>query len=164
MNRLVQYGATALIGVILVAAPLQMLIAAGLGANLFYLTAIISLLFIPAIAMLIWAAPPVTLNDDGLTITPLIGRDCFVRWEDIAAVKDYPLLPTQDQEVNRRLLVGRKKYRHAEGKMLVIPSLPLPYRATGLFAGEGGKPVIALTNRTHTDYDSLIRTVLKHMR
>ena len=47
--------------------------------------------------------------------------------------------------------------------MLIIPSLPLQYRFTGLFAGEGFTGVIALTNRSHTDYDALIKQVEKHV-
>ena len=78
------------------------------------------------------------------------------------AIKDYPLLPPKDVEAARRALVGRQRYRAAEGKMLIIPSLPLPYRFTGLFAGEGFIGVIALTNRTHTDYDTLIKQVKKY--
>ena len=45
-----------------------------------------------------------------------------------------------------------------------IPSLPLPYRFTGLFAGEGFRGVIGLTNRTHTDYERLIEQVEKYTK
>ena len=79
------------------------------------------------------------------------------------AIKDYPLLPPKDAEVTRRAMVGKKRYRAAEGKMLIIPSLPLQYRFTGLFAGEGFTGVIALTNRSHTNYDALIKQVEKHV-
>ncbi len=47
--------------------------------------------------------------------------------------------------------------------MLVIPSLSLPYRAVGFFTGEGLRPVVAFTNRTHSDYDRLARTLLEHL-
>jgi hypothetical protein len=43
--------------------------------------------------------------------------------------------------------------------MLVIPSLPAPYRIAGFLAGEGAKPVIALTTRTHSDYDALVEAI-----
>ena len=59
-------------------------------------------------------------------------------------------------------MVGKRKYRAAEGKMLIIPSLPLYYRFTGLFAGEGFVGVIGLTNRSHTDYERLIEQVTKY--
>ena len=48
--------------------------------------------------------------------------------------------------------------------MLVIRGLPVQYRVTGFFVGEGFKPVIALTSRTHTDYDRLIKKVLSHCK
>ena len=74
-----------------------------------------------------------------------------------------PLLPPKEVEAERRLAVGRRKYRPAEGKMLINPALPLPYRFTGIFAGAGFTGVVALTNRTHTDYDALIKQVEKHL-
>ena len=82
----------------------------------------------------------------------------------MTAVKPYPLLPPADAEVTRKALAGRKKYRPAEGVMLVIPALPLPYRFGGFFPGEGFTPVIAVTTRTHTDYDDLVRQIRQHTK
>ena len=48
--------------------------------------------------------------------------------------------------------------------IVIIPSLPLPYRFTGLFAGEGFVGVIGLTNRTHSDYERLIEQVEKNVK
>lgn len=76
------------------------------------------------------------------------------------AVKDYTLLPAPDQEFERRALQGRKKYRPAQGKMLIVRGLPPQYRIAGFFAGENAQPLIALTSRTHTDYDRLIQRML----
>jgi hypothetical protein len=36
------------------------------------------------------------------------------------------------------------------------------YRVGGFFAGEQGRKIIALTNRTHTDYDRLSKQVTKY--
>jgi hypothetical protein len=47
--------------------------------------------------------------------------------------------------------------------MLVLPDLPLPYRVTGVLAGEGFIPVIAITNRTHTAYDDLIAEITRRV-
>jgi hypothetical protein len=107
------------------------------------------------------ATPAVTVSADGITIQPRVWRERFVRWDEVRAVKPYPLLPPKDVEAERRAFVGKKRYRPAEGIMLVIPSLPLTYRFTGLFAGEGFTGVIALTNRTHRDYEALVRQVEK---
>jgi hypothetical protein len=47
--------------------------------------------------------------------------------------------------------------------MLIVPGLPWPYRMTGLLAGADGKPVIALTSRSHNDYDVLIDRVKRSL-
>lgn len=117
---------------------------------------VLLLLLATPLVMYLNATPPITLSDEGLTIHPPFWRDHFVDWDAVVEMKPYPLLPTANQEVERRALQGRIKYHVAEGQMLIIPTLPFQYRITGFFAGENAQPVIALTNRTHTDYDDLI--------
>jgi len=162
-DRLNQYGGFALMIVMIVAGFGQIVLAA-FGLPLFILSGIVTLLLIAPVMLLISATPAVTVAADGLTIQPRVWRARFVPWSAIRAVKDYPLLPPKDIEPGRRLLVGRQRYAPAEGKMLIIPSLPLYYRFTGLFVGEGFTGVVALTNRTHTDYKRLIDQVNKHVR
>jgi hypothetical protein len=103
----------------------------------------------------------VTVSNEGLTLHPVVWKDRFVRWDEIASIAVYPLLPAADTEVTRRYAVGKRRYRPAQGIMLVIPSLPPPYRIAGFFAGTGAKPIIALTNRAHVDYDHLLEIVLQ---
>lgn len=160
-DRLAQYGGVGLVVVMVLAALGQIVLAAN-GLPLFLLSGLVTLTLIAPVMMLTSATPAVSISPEGITIQPRVWRERFVRWSDVQAVKDYPLLPPKDTESGRRTLVGRSKYRAAEGKMLVIPSLPLPYRFTGLFAGEGFTGVIGLTNRTHTEYDALIRQVMKY--
>ncbi|TVR19356.1 MAG: hypothetical protein EA396_12630 [Anaerolineaceae bacterium] len=112
--------------------------------------------------MQIVLAPAVTPTDDGLHIQPRFWPDRFVRWDDVRAVRLFPLLPAEDAEVVRRAAVGRRHYQAAQGIMLVIGGLGWPYRIAGVFAGAGGQPVIALTNRAHTDYDRLVQAILDH--
>lgn len=161
-DRLTQYGAAALLALMLLTVPLQAVLAL-LGAPLLLFTALITLALTPFVLLLITATPAVTLADDGLTVTPRLWPPVTVPWTAVRAVKRYPLLPQADAEVGRRYAVGRKRYAPAEGVMLVIPALPWPYRFTGLFAGEGFTPVIAVTNRTHTDYDRLVRALRGHV-
>ncbi len=160
-DRLAQYGGIALV-VVMVAAALGQVALAFLGLPLFLVSGVFTLLLVAPVVMLTAATPAVSVAAEGITIQPRVWRAHFARWSDVRAVKDYPLLPPKDIEVQRRVLVGRRRYRAAEGKMLVIPSLPLPYRFTGLFAGEGFVGVIGLTNRTHTDYEALIKQVMKY--
>jgi len=109
--------------------------------------------------MLLSVSPPITVDEEGLTLEPFWGKSQHIAWEHIAAMQIYPLLPQTDQEVERRLMQGRKKYRPAEGYMLVVPHLPLRYRMAGLFAGVGGQPIVAFTNRSHSDYETLLQRV-----
>lgn len=149
--------------IILLTVPLQIMIAVIYPqAVLFYLMALITLTLTAPLILYVTATPTVSLDDTGLTVHPLIGKSRHLDWDDIQAVKEYPLLPRQNHEVNKRLVVGRKRYQQAEGIMLITAELPLIYRVGGFFAGERGRKIIALTNRTHTDYDQLVKQVMKH--
>lgn len=160
LNRAVHYGALAVLIVLAASVPLQVLLAlSGARGGLFTLSALATLLLALPILLLITATPAVSISEDGLTVHPVIWRARFIPWQAVRELKDYPLLPPPDTEVGRRVLVGRRKYRPAQGVMLVIPGLPAQYRVTGFFAGEGLTSVIALTSRTHTDYEQLVNRV-----
>lgn len=149
--------------VILIAVPFQILIAVMYPqAVLFYISALITLGFTAPLLLYLVTTPTVSLDTNGMTIHPFIGRSHHILWDDIDRVAYYPLLPRQNHEVNKRLVVGRKRYKPAEGIMLISSELPAIYRVGGIFAGEGGRKIIALTNRTHTDYDQLHKQVLKY--
>ncbi len=159
-DRIIQYGAVVLCVLMLASAPLQVsLTLLGAPGGLFIISAIVTVLLIPPVLMLTAATPPITIQTDGFWLEPVIWGRRFVPWEQVAAVKPYPLLPTADGEVQRRAFVGKQNYQPAEGIMLVIPGLPLPYRIAAFFAGEGGNTIIALTNRTHTEYPKLKKKI-----
>ena len=164
LQRLVQVGALVVVGIMLIAVPCQVLLAFIVGGTgyLFILSAIFTLLLAAPVLMLTAYAPAVTVNADGITLHPVIWKEQIIPWNSIQAVKVYPLLPIEDAEVTRRLAVGKLNYRPAAGIMLVIPSLPPTYRIAGFFAGEQAAPIIALTNRAHTDYERLVKAVLHH--
>jgi hypothetical protein len=161
-NRLIQYGAGVLMGLMVVLAAAELVLGV-LRAPLLILAAPVTLAMILPVLMLTTATPEVTISAEGLTIQPTIWKTQQVAWRDVRAIKEYPLLPPAHSETGRKLVVGRQKYRPAQGKMLVIPSLPPQYRVTGWFAGEGFTAVIALTNRTHTDYERLIQQIEQHV-
>jgi hypothetical protein len=160
-DGIAQYGGIALAGLMVAAGVGQMALAL-FGLPLFLLSGIVTLLLITPVLLLVSATPAVSIAPEGITLLPRVWRERFVPWADVREIKDYPLLPPKDAEVGRRALTGRQRYRPAEGKMLIIPSLPVQYRFTGLFVGEGFVGVIGLTNRTHTDYDRLIQQTLKY--
>jgi hypothetical protein len=161
LDRMAQYGGM-ILAVVMIGAGLGQMALAFAGLPLFFLSGIITLVLIAPVMLLPSATPAVTVSAEGITIQPRVWRDRFVGWDAVRAVKPYPLLPPKDIEIERRTFVGRKRYRPAEGIMLVIPSLPVYYRFTGLFTGEGFTGVIGLTNRTHTEYEALVQQVEKH--
>lgn len=140
-----------------------LIVALILPAPLFGVMALLVLLLMTPLIMQLYVTPPVTLDAHGLTIQPFIGADRRIPWDDVTLLKPYPLLPSQNHEVIRRVLVGRKNYREAEGFMLVVPGLDWRYRLAGWFAGVQARPVVAVTNRTHTDYGVLKQRLLHHL-
>jgi hypothetical protein len=161
--RFRQRAAFLLLILIVLGAVGQLLLAVLLKGFLFLLTSITLLAFAPFVVMLLSATPPLTLSAEGITIRPLMWKARLVLWSDVLAFKPYPLLPRPDQEAERRLIQGKQKYRAAEGMMLVVRGLPLQYRMAGYFAGEGGKPIIAFTNRTHANYTQLVKHIEQHL-
>ncbi len=157
--RLEQRLLMALLVAVLAGVAGQLVLALLLRSLLFGLGALTLLAFAPFILMTLSVAPPLTLTAEGILIRPHWWRERFIPWDDVLAAKLYPLLPRPDQETERRALQGRKRYRAAEGWMLIVRGLPWQYRMAGFFAGAGGQPIIAITNRTHTGYDALIRQV-----
>jgi hypothetical protein len=116
-----------------------------------------TLLLLTAPALwLLFATPAISLEEDGITLRPRFWSPLHKRWDEVRAVKPYPLLPEKDAEKVRAALVGRAKFRAAEGIMLVMPSLPIYYRFQGFFVHEGFRGVVAVTNRTHEDYPALV--------
>ena len=134
-----------------------------MGLPLFLLSGLVTLGLIAPVMMLTSATPAVSVAAEGITIQPRVWRGRFRALGGRAGGQG---LSAAAAEGHRGRSGGRwsggRRYRAAEGKMLVIPSLPLPYRFTGLFAGEGFTGVIGLTNRTHTDYEALIKQVRKY--
>jgi hypothetical protein len=130
-------------------------------APLFGIMSLLVLLLLAPVLMLLLVTPPVQIEADGLRIKPRFGKERFIAWGQIERIEVYPLLPTANQEVLRQALVGRKQYRAAEGIMLIVPTLPAQYRIAGFFAGQKGAPILAFTNRSHSDYYALKEEILK---
>ena len=162
LSRIIQYGALAAAIVLLVTALLQIVIALTDAPDGFILIAFVTALLALPLLMLTVVAPAVTVKDEGISIHPSIWKEHHIAWSEIQSVKIYPLLPAEDAEVTRKITVGRLKYRTAQGIMLVIPALPVQYRIAGFLAGERAKPIIALTNRAHADYETLVKLILIH--
>lgn len=150
---------------LLLAVPFQIIIAlSNPKAVLMYFSALVTLALIAPLILYLTATPTVSIQNEGLTIHPFIGKAIEVDWEQVQSVKDYTLLPTRNHEVNRRILVGKKRYVEPAGKMLIIDGLPAHYLVAGFFAGERGRKIIAVTNRHHNDYDQLVKQIMKFTR
>lgn len=146
----------------LVAGVLLLWLAVTLPAPLFALM----LPFIAGLALPVFmqlsVSPPLHVDTSGITIQPFLWRARHIAWDEIAAIKAYPLLPGQDNEVVKRALVGRNNYEEAQGVMLLVPALPLQYRAVSFFVGESGQALIAVTNRSHRNYARFLKQVKQH--
>jgi hypothetical protein len=158
-----QYGLAALLIALLAGAAGQALLGLLLRGALFWLTAGVLLLLVPVLLMALSVTPALTLTPEGVWIAPVIWRRRLIPWEHLREMKPYPLLPRPDQETGRRALQGRQKYHPAEGMMLIVAGLPWQYRMAGYFVGEPGRAVIAVTNRTHQDYDRLLDALRQGM-
>lgn len=164
LNQVIQRSAFIVWWIMILSVPLQLVLAVLIAyGGLLSITALITLLLAPTVLLLTTATPAVQVSEAGITLLPIIWKQQSLTWEQISKFQVYPLLPQADQEVNRRHLVGHKHYRSAEGVMLVVTTLPIQYRIMGFFAGSGGEAAIALTNRTHTDYDRLRAVLVAHL-
>ena len=162
LKRLVEVGALVVCVALVLSAGLLLLIPPLVGApSGFLLASPLTLLLAIPVLMLTVDAPAVTVSNKGLSLHPVVWKDRFVPWDEVVSVDVYPLLPHADTEITRRYAIGKRRYRPAQGIMLLIPSLPLPYRIAGFLAGTGARPIIALTNRAHVDYDHLLEIVLQ---
>lgn len=164
--RLYRLQSLILLGLLVVmpiSAALLLTLALALGAPLLALAALCVVLLIAPVVLGLLATPPLSLDEQGVTIyAPLVGER-FLAWEQIEALKPYPLLPSRDEEVERRLAQGRKRYQAAEGLMLVSAALPWPYRVVGYFVGEWPRGAVACTNRAHADYAALAKRLRQRL-
>lgn len=154
--RLSQMTALALSALLLVSSPLQVVLALSVpSAGMFVVSALLSLVLVLPLVLMASNTPPVTLSPDGITLQPWPDSTTptTIGWDAVKEIKPYPLLPPEDAETVRKVMVGKKNYRPAEGLMFVCEGLPWRYRVVGFFCGEGFKPVFAVTNRSHADYD-----------
>jgi MFS family permease len=161
LDGLIQWGSAALAGALVFGALLCALTALALGLPLMMIAALFALGLACAALLPTTAAPAVTLTERELIARSRVWGRHAAPWSAVGAPKPYPLLPPAGAEIMRRALVGRKRYRPAQGVLIRVRTLPLPYRIHGWFAGEGFAPAIALTNRAHRDYDRLVDAVMR---
>lgn len=156
MKRWTEIAAAALAVVMALAALGQWAIALLGGYGILLITGALTLLLALPVLMNTARSPEVTVEADGLRLSSAVWGQRRVPFAAIRAIVPDPALPPPGAEFYRRQAVGRRKYRPAEGRLLIIPALPLQYRIAGWFAGEGFTGVIAITTRAHPDYDRLM--------
>ena len=160
-NRIKQIGYLLLLGGILIAVLACLYLGLALSSLWFWVIAVLFGLMATPPLMGLYTSPTITLTPDGMELTPRFGYRHVLGWDDVEAIKPFPLLPRPEQEIVYRLVLGKKRYEPAEGMMLVSTQLPWVYRVAGFFAGERGKGVIALTNRSHQRYQTLVKQIEK---
>lgn len=147
----------------LISAPLLLLLGILANALLFVLSALCVVLLVFPVILGMSATPPLSLDEQGITLLPFWGKPVRVLWSQVQAYKPYSLLPFSDSELERKMLQGRKRYQAAQGMMLVVDGLPFVYRVVAYFAGEYPKGVFAVTNRTHAEYARLVQALDRHL-
>lgn len=147
-----------LIGFALVGELLLMVLGVSFGGG----TMLLLMLFTAALAvpLIIGIAltPPLTLDESGIMLRPMLGSPLHVRWAAIQAIQPYTLLPVDDPI--QQLLVGRANTPRRDGRWIVVTGgLPLHFRLVAWIAGLGNHPVFAISDGSHKDYDSLLAMI-----
>lgn len=94
--------------------------------------------------------PGVVVYEQGVELQPFGFRPSQLAWDDLVAITEHTMLkPAPPSKLRRTAQTGT---------MIIVQSdkLPFPYKIVGLIAGIGWKPVFAISNKTHTDYESLL--------
>lgn len=162
LNYLAHAIARVMVGMLWLSVVAQLFLVALLSAPVMLFSALLTAILSAPLLMFLYATPPIQLTQSGLKICPPYGKSQFIPWAAIHEIRDYPLLPTPDQEAERRIWVGRKHYQPARGKLLLVVGLPWPYRVMSFFAGVYPSPAIAITNRTHMNYDQLVKVIYQY--
>ena len=160
LDALRQYGGAALALVMALAGLGAILLGLSNGRLLLLIPAgVMCWLLIAPVIMLSAASPAVEITDAALIVRSKVWGRHAVPWSAIRAIMDDPLLPPEEGEKVRRAAVGRANYAPERGKLIVAPTLPLPFRFLGRFAGVGFTGAIAVTSRAHRDYDTAIAEI-----
>jgi hypothetical protein len=160
LHTLQERGAAVLAAVMLIAALLSLLIAFNEPRLILMVgVSIVLVLLATPVLMVTAASPALEVTDEALVLHSRVWPRRAVPWSRIRAITPHPLLPPPDSETLRRAAVGRTNYQPARGVLIIVPSLPLPYRFSGLFAGQGFTGALALTSRTHARYDAALSEI-----
>jgi len=101
--------------------------------------------------------PSVIVYEDGIEVKPYGFSASRLSWDDILATTQHTLLKPPPPSKLKRVAQS--------GVMIVVKptSLPFHYRMVGLMAGAGWKPIFAISNKTHTDYEDLLAIFESHV-
>jgi hypothetical protein len=140
------------------------LLAVGIGYGLPLLILMIPFLIGLSVPLLTLTSlhPAITIEDGGLRLTPLVWKSSFVGWQDVERLTTHTLLkPAPPERYQRR----RKGAAVHSGHMLVARrgALPWHYCVVGVMAGFGWRPVFAVSNQTHTEYEKLHRELRQRL-
>lgn len=146
-TRLIGWFAAVVLGISFVTAVALLVLSIVYVLPLLFLTALLLLVLVTPLLLLTSLHPAVDVHDDGLQVTPLVWKSHFILWENLSHLTRHHLLGPEPTE--------RSGQQKVEGLMVVAKRGKWHFRIVGLFAGQAGKPVFAISDRTHQDFNKL---------
>ncbi len=107
--------------------------------------------------------PEITTTAEGLTLKPMLWQPRSIPWTALTGLTAHPLI--FNDPGTGRLLHG-KNYRPREGLVIFVDEnagLQAVYRLVGNLAARGNRPAFAISNTTHTGYETLRDTIQAHI-
>jgi hypothetical protein len=146
-TRLIAWFAAVLLGFAALAIVAILIISILNVLPLLFITALFFTVLVTPVLLLTSLHPAIDVYEEGLQVTPLIWKSHFIPWESLSHLTRHRLLGPPPPE--------RSGKKEVEGLMIVGDHGKWHFRVVGIFAGQRGKPVFAISDRTHQDYNKL---------
>lgn len=146
-TRLISWFAALLLGTSALAVLVLLIVSILNVLPLLLITALFMFVLVSPVLLLTSLHPAIDVHEEGLQVTPLVWKSHFVPWQDLSHLTRHRLLGPPPTE--------RSGKKEVEGLMIVGRQGKWHFRVVGIFAGQSGKPVFAISDRTHQDFNTL---------
>ncbi|NDJ85479.1 MAG: hypothetical protein GYB66_06305 [Chloroflexi bacterium] len=147
-------------GMLLTVLGVAGLLVLGIGYGLFLMVLMVPFLLGLALPLFLLTSlhPSIAVEEGGLRLRPLVFAETYVAWDKIEAMTPHTLVkPPPPSKLRRKAQTG---------VMFVARpgALPAHYRVVGMLSGHGFKPVFAISDRTHQDYEHLKQQIERYIK